>query len=172
MEEFKSKSQKKRDAESLQKLGVALTKLSNDQIKQVGLPEKLEQAIFEAKRIKSNGALRRHCQYIGRIMREVDVEPIQQAYDEITQATAASNADFHLCERWRERLMNDGSSALTQFIDEYGVTAEVQQLRQLINKAINERERQKNLGASKALFRLIKELMSWITHSLSAALEA
>ncbi len=69
-----SKSQKKRDADTIQRFGVALVALRVDQIKQLSLPDALEQAILEAKKLKSHGALRRQAQLIGKRMRHADVD--------------------------------------------------------------------------------------------------
>lgn len=159
MEEEKSKSQKKREAEALQKLGVALSKLSQQQLDDIPMPDKLRQAINELGKIKSNSAVRRQSQYIGRLMRETELGPIQQAFDEIQQGTAKANAKFHLVERWRDKLLNEGNPALTEFLNFYP-GQDVQQLRHLIQQAIKERNSNKNLGSSKSLFRLIKSIVS------------
>ena len=159
MEEEKSKSQKKREAEALQKLGVALSKLSQQQLDDIPMPDKLRQAINELGKIKSNSAVRRQSQYIGRLMRETELGPLQQAFDEIQQGTAKANAKFHLVERWRDKLLNEGNPALTEFLNFYP-GQDVQQLRHLIQQAIKERNSNKNLGSSKSLFRLIKSIVS------------
>ena len=159
MEEEKSKSQKKREAEALQKLGVALSKLSQQQLDDIPMPDKLRQAINELGKIKSNSAVRRQSQYIGRLMRKTELGPIQQAFDEIQQGTAKANAKFHLVERWRDKLLNEGNPALTEFLNFYP-GQDVQQLRHLIQQAIKERNSNKNLGSSKSLFRLIKSIVS------------
>ena len=159
MEEEKSKSQKKREAEALQKLGVALSKLSQQQLDDIPMPDKLRQAINELGKIKSNSAMRRQAQYIGRLMRETELEPIQHAFDEIQQGTAKANAKFHLVERWRDKLLNEGNPALTEFLNLYP-GQDVQALRHVIQQAIKERNSDKNLGSSKSLFRLIKSIVS------------
>ena len=74
MEQPISKSQKRRDAEALQRFGVALINLRVDQIKQLTLPVMLEQAIIEAKSLKSHGAKRRQAQLIGKRMRHTDID--------------------------------------------------------------------------------------------------
>ncbi len=159
MEEEKSKSQKKREAEALQKLGVALSKLSQQQLDDIPMPDKLRQAIEELRKIKSNSAMRRQAQYIGRLMRETKLEPIQQAFDEIQQGTAKANAKFHLIEPWRDKLLSDGNPALTEILNLYP-GQDVQQLRHLIQQAIKDRNNDKNLGSNNSLFRLIKSIVS------------
>jgi ribosome-associated protein len=78
-EERPSRSQRKRDALALQRLGVALTRLTTTQLARLTLPEELLEAILEARRLRSRAALARQRQYIGRIMRQVDAAPIEQA---------------------------------------------------------------------------------------------
>jgi len=74
-----SKSARKRDFLALQKLGEELITLQESDLRQIGLDENLLQAVLEARQIKSRGALRRQKQYIGKIMRHVDPEPIRTA---------------------------------------------------------------------------------------------
>jgi ribosome-associated protein len=74
-----SKSARKREFLALQKLGEDLITLKESDLQHIGLDEDLLEAILEARRIKSNSALRRQKQYIGKIMRNVDPEPIRAA---------------------------------------------------------------------------------------------
>ena len=74
-----SKSARKRDFLALQKLGEDLITLKETDLREIGLDEDLLEAVLEARRIKSNSALRRQKQYIGKIMRSVDPEPIRAA---------------------------------------------------------------------------------------------
>jgi len=67
----------------LQALGVALAQLSELQLETIEIPEKLREAILEAKRIKSHEAKRRQMQYIGRLMRDIDAAPIRSRLAEV-----------------------------------------------------------------------------------------
>ena len=78
-EERPSRSQRKRDALALQKLGVALTRLTTTQLALLTLPQDLLEAVLEARRLRSRAALARQRQYIGRLMRQIDAAPIEQA---------------------------------------------------------------------------------------------
>ena len=71
-----SKTKLKAEADAQQDIGVKLTTLPSNKLAQLDLPERLLDAIKEANRITSNGALRRQRQYIGTLMREIDVTPI------------------------------------------------------------------------------------------------
>lgn len=158
MEEPKSKSQKKRDADALQKLGVELISLSDAKLDKLPLPPNLRQAIRDARAIKSHGAIRRQAQLIGKLMRAADSDAILEAYNQFVEENNAQTAAFHELEQWRDRLINEGKDALTQFIDEYHPD-DVQQLRQLVKKAIEEQEKDAHTGASKALFRFLRSCL-------------
>ena len=155
MDEPVSKSQKKREAEALQKLGVELIELPATVLKSLSLTEPLLLAILEAKRLKSHGAMRRQAQLIGKLMRDADCELIAQEFNLIKAEQQAKTSSFHAVEAWRDRLINQDNAALTEFIATYPLV-DTQVLRQLIRKAINEKARGQSLGASKALFRLLR----------------
>jgi ribosomal 50S subunit-associated protein YjgA (DUF615 family) len=78
-DERPSRSARKRQALALQELGVRLTRLRPAQLLRLELPEELLGAVLEAQRLHSRAARARQRQYIGRLMRAVDPEPIEQA---------------------------------------------------------------------------------------------
>nr|WP_232220302.1 ribosome biogenesis factor YjgA [Legionella tunisiensis] len=139
----------------MQKVGVKLIALSLAKLDTLPLPPNLRQAIIDAKSIKSHGAIRRQAQLIGKLMRAADSEAILEAYEAIIAVDSAQTASFHELEQWRERLIHQGKEALTEFIDAYQ-PADVQQLRQLVKKAVEEQNSEKHAGASKALFRFLR----------------
>lgn len=74
-----SKSARKREYLALQKLGEELLAVKEPDLLGIELADELLEAVLEARRIKSHGALRRQKQYIGKLMRQVDPEPIRAA---------------------------------------------------------------------------------------------
>lgn len=80
-----SKSAKKREFLALQKLGEELIALKETDLRKLGLDEDLLDAVLDAHKIKSRGALRRQKQYIGKIMRHVDPEPVRAALARLCQ---------------------------------------------------------------------------------------
>lgn len=154
-EDIKSKSQKKRDADALKKIGVELIELKQEQLNTLPLTDELRRAIAQAKTIKSHGAKRRQAQLIGKLMRAADSEAIMTAYEQMLDENKGQAISFHEAEQWRDKLMHEGPAALTEFIELYQ-PADIQQLRQLLKKAKDEQEKQINLGAYRALFRLIR----------------
>ncbi|MDP3561801.1 MAG: ribosome biogenesis factor YjgA [Legionellaceae bacterium] len=155
MDELKSKSEKKREADALQKVGIQLISWSVEKLDQLSLTDQLRIAILDAKKLKSHGAIRRQAQLIGKLMRSADYEQILAEYQDMMADDSAKTASFHEIERWRDRLMSEGKDALTAFIDEYQ-PEDIQQLRQLVKKAIDEHAKNQNLGAHKALFRYLR----------------
>lgn len=158
MEEIKSKSQKKRDADFLQKTGIELASLSLDKLEQLSLTDQLKKAILDAKTLKSHGAIRRHAQLIGKLMRAADHETILAEYASMCAEDRSQSTTFHATETWRERLIKGGKDTLTEFVDAYKPT-DVQQLRQLIKKAADEKDKNLHTGASKALFRYLRDYL-------------
>ncbi len=71
-----SKSAKKREYLALQKLGEELITLKQSELDALPLEDSLLEAIIEARGIKAHGALRRQKQYIGKLMRHIDPEPL------------------------------------------------------------------------------------------------
>lgn len=153
----KSKSQRKREATALQTLGEELVNLNHEQLNQIGLPDNLQRAINEAKKINKRGGLKRQLQYIGKIMRSIDTYPIVHAMDVIKQKDHQSNARFHQLERWRDRLISDDKQALTEAFEVFP-GADRQHLRHLIRKAVRERDENKPPASSRTLFQYLREL--------------
>ncbi len=58
-----------------------LTRLTSAQLQTLALPDELFEALLTAQRLRSRAALARQRQYIGRLMRQVDLEPVRRALD-------------------------------------------------------------------------------------------
>jgi ribosome-associated protein len=157
-QEIVSKTRKKREMHELQALGAALAQLSELQLETIEIPEKLREAILEAKRIRSHEAKRRQMQYIGRLMRDVDPVPIRSRLAEVEGSSAQATARHRRLEAWRERLLGD-DEALTAFAAEYP-GADLQVLRTLIRNARKEAGLGRPPRAYRELFRVLKEIES------------
>lgn len=166
-ENFISKSQRKRESTALQDLGKELFELSRDQLKKMDLPESLLGALLEAKRLTSHGAMRRQMQFIGKVMRDIEVEPIHQQLAVIRGESNLAKAQFHALENWRTRLIED-DSALQQWLAQHPET-DVQQFRQLIRNARKEAAEAKPPKSSRALFKLLREMSSPASQSAEEA---
>lgn len=148
-----SKSQKKRDSEAMQKLGLELTRLAPDQLAKVDLPEDIRLAIEDYKRMKSFGALRRQMQLIGKLMRRLDGAAVREAIDRATGESRAAVAALHRAERLRDAMLAD-DAAVTDYVAEHPET-DVQKLRQLVRAARKEREAAKPPKSTRELYKLL-----------------
>lgn len=152
----RSKTKAKEEVEALQDLGRRLVGVGNDRLKKLDIPESLLDAVLEAKRITSHGALRRQMQYIGKLMRDVDTEPIQEMLDELDGISNKANARFHALEKLRDRLLED-EAVITTLKNEYP-DLDVSALRTLRRNACKEQAEQKPPKAYRAIFQLLKTL--------------
>ena len=157
-EEWVSKTQMKKRMNELQDLGMELTRLSNETLKKAGLPEDLQQAIRDYKKITSNGATKRQTQYIGRLMRDIDPEPIREFLARLKGESGAHNAFLQRVEQMRDRLI-ENENAFTGFIAEFP-QADIGKLRTLVRNTRKEREQNKPPKNFRALFQELKTVMS------------
>lgn len=155
--EYLSKSQLKREANALQSLGEELVELPAAKLAKIPLPENLSDAIHEARNMKSRGAHKRQLQYIGKVMRHIDAEPIRKALDRLKDSSRQASAQLHKLEGWRDRLIEEGDSALSEFLEEQP-QADRQHLRQLVRNARDERLKNKPPKSARELFRSLREL--------------
>jgi ribosome-associated protein len=155
-DEFVSKTRRKKDMHALQELGEQLVALGNDRLAQLDLPESLRDAVKEAKRITKFGALSRQMQYIGKLMREVDPEPIRAKLEEWAGQSKELNAKFHRLEKLRERLLED-DQVLGEVAEQFP-QADLQHLRALIRNARQEHLANKPPKSSRSLFRELRAL--------------
>lgn len=152
-----SKSQLKREAHALQELGEELIRLPEKQLAELDLPERLKDAVELARRISSHGAQKRQRQYIGRLMGELDSAPIRAALERFKGVDQAAKARFKESERWRDRLMGEGDTALTEFLVRFPA-ADRQHLRRLLREASLESVSGKPPRHARELFRYIHGL--------------
>jgi ribosome-associated protein len=75
-EDEPSRSARKRASHELKRLGAELIELKPERLAALPLPERLLEAIAEARRLTSFGARRRQAQFVGRLMRQLDEEAL------------------------------------------------------------------------------------------------
>jgi ribosome-associated protein len=157
--DFISKSQKKRDMHELQAVGEQLIALSPDFLKRIELPEILLSAVLEAKDIavSKHTARKRQRQYVGRLMREVDVVPIIEQLNALKAPSSKQTALLHLAEQWRERLLRDDAGH-DAFISEFP-RAESLKISDLIAAARDDTARDKPPKHFRELYHVIHALI-------------
>ncbi len=152
-----SKTQLKREAQVLQDLGTELVGLNTDQLNRLPLPEDLRDAVDLARRITQRGGRKRQLQYIGKLMRGLDAEPIQAALDALRKPAREDTARLHRLEHWRDQLLAEGDAALESLLEAFP-QADRQHLRRLTRDAQREAKQDKPPKSARALFRYLREL--------------
>ncbi len=131
-----SRTDLKRESTELQKLGESLLNLRADLRDKLNLPDKLLEAMAEAKRITNFEGKRRQMQFVGKLMRQLDprvLDAARAALVEQHMPSARETALLHTAEQWRDRLIAD-DEAVAAWIKDFPQT-DTQQLRALVRQA-------------------------------------
>ena len=148
-----SKSEIKRDAEDLKQLGEKLVNLTKANLTKVPLDDTIELA----QRLQKE-ARRRQLQYIGKLLRSIDAEPIREALEKIENKHNQQQAMLHKLEILRDELVAKGDAALTDLLNEHP-SADRQHLRNLIRAAQKEKEQNKPSKAYREIYQVLKTLI-------------
>lgn len=153
-----SKSQRKRDAHALQALAESLLELSAGELARIPVPEDLLRALEDTRRMRKREALRRQKQYLGKLMRSIDPEPIRAALQVLRNEARAETERFRQTESWRDRILAEGDPAIEAFLERHA--GDRQQLRRLARDAAREAEHGKPPRSARQLFRYLREAMA------------
>jgi len=156
---IKSRTQLKREAENAQALGERLLDLNDKQLKSLKLDEGLMDAIMLAKSIKAHGGRKRQLQYIGKLMRVTDLEPITQYFDQLDNKHNLDVSKFKALENWRDKLVAGGNAVVHELKEKHPELDE-QKLRQLVRNAANNKNEKLATKSKRAIFQYLKEIMS------------
>ncbi len=158
-----SKSQVKRELLAITELGKKVVELPFDKVKQLPIDEKLLEAIRDCQKITTRGeGRRRQTHYVGKLLRNADVDAIRRQFDIWEHGSKEVTAQMHRLESLRDRLITDDSE-LTHFLNDYP-EIDGQQLRALIRAARKEQSQNANLNPDqepqrksyRALFQFLK----------------
>ena len=155
-----SRSQERRDALDVLKLGERLAGLTDAQLAKLPVPDDLLPHVLETRRITSHIARKRQLAFLAKQMRREDdgtLDAIRDALDEKGEAARLETAAMHRAEAWRDRLLDEGDAALSELLDAHP-GADRQQLRQLVRSALDERRKDKPPRAYRELYRAIRAL--------------
>jgi ribosome-associated protein len=157
-----SKSALKRQMHDLQALGLALSELPESRQAKLDLPEALRDALAEYRRTRSHEGRRRQLQFIGKLMRQADEEPIREAIAAFKLGSATETLALHEAERWREELLAS-EDAVTRWLASFPAT-DAQQLRSLVRAARKdaqaEQADQRRGRAYRELFQIVKAALA------------
>jgi ribosome-associated protein len=152
-----SKTRRKRQMHELQAVGEALTRLPRESLARLELPEALREAVLDARRFTKHEARRRQMQYIGRLMRDLDVGPIEAQLTALTAPSKRDTALFHLAEKWRTDILAD-RAALQRFVQAFP-EADPHRLRELAEAASEEIRQERTPKQFRELFHTINAIL-------------
>lgn len=155
-----SKSEIKRDAEELKKLGSKLVELTQANLAKIQLDESLLDAVNLARRSRLE-AKRRQLQFIGKLLRsatEDEINHIRESLDKIENKHNQQQAMLHKLELLRDELVEQGDDALAKLLDEHP-DADRQHLRNLIRSAQKEKAQNKPPKAYRDIYQYLKTLI-------------
>ncbi len=150
-----SKSERKRRSTDLQDLGEALIELPDSELDELPLPEALRDAVLLARRITAHGGLYRQKQYIGKLMRKFDAEPIRAAIEAQRGRERVEALRFRRIEQWRDRLLKEGLSAVEHLRVE-APEIDVDAVVTLVEQARREQQADATPRAARELFKLLR----------------
>jgi ribosome-associated protein len=154
-----TKGELKRQAMAIQDLADRLIEAPERLVDGLNLPDKLADSIALARRITSRAALLRQRQFVGKLMRGINCDPISAALESEAQHARTDAARFRRAERWRDRLVANDDAAIDEFAAEYRAAARAE-LSRLVAAAKAERREGKPAGAGRKLFRFVQDTLS------------
>ena len=157
LHEDASKSQRRREALETRKLASKLIGLNTARLQQLPLDNSLRDAIEDARRIRSHVARKRQMQYVAKLMRRVDLEPVVAGLEAFENEARHLTARQHRAEAWRDHLLMSGDGAVGELMEQRR-DADGQAIRQLLRNARREAAAGKPPAAARRLFRLLREL--------------
>jgi len=170
-EDRPSKTQLKKQSHELQKLGTALLELPENRLAAIDMPELLRDALELLRRTRSHEGKRRQLQYVGKVMRGIDPEPLREAVAAFKVPGARETLALHDAERWRDRLIAE-DNALTLWVNEHPDT-DAQALRTLIRNARKDAQKavteQPHDGLVERKGRAYRDLFQWVKGQLAEA---
>lgn len=157
-----SRSALKRASHEVQTLGEQLLGLPDSHLQDLTMPDRLREAIADCKKMKLGEGRRRQMQFIGKLMRDVDPEPLREAVAAFQLGHARNALALHQAERWRADLLAEERSGLDRWLAEHPDT-DVQRLRTLIRNARKDAAaapEQRSGRAFRELFQFIKSALA------------
>lgn len=160
--EVVSKTQLKRESIDIQKLGKRLVEMSAEQLTKIPLDEHVLEAIALAKKIQNKrSALKRHYQFLGKLLRARETDPIIEALRVIEEANHGHIQRFHQSEMWRDEIIAKGNEAIESLVSQQP-GADRQKLRQLSRNYISATKVERQTQIARLIY---KEVLLGISNS-------
>lgn len=155
-DDYKSKTEIKQEAQEIKKIGEKLVNLGEAALAKMPLDDHVREAIVLARNInKKKDGYRRQLQFIGKLLRKIDLAPLESALLELQMHHQVNNAKFHELELLRDKLINGGDAEIQNTLDAYPFL-ERQKLRQLLRQVAKEKKLEKPPAAARELFKYLK----------------
>ena len=157
--EIVSRSQLKRESQGIQKLGKRLTELSVSQLEHIPLDEPVLEAIALAHKIQNKrSALKRHFQYLGKLLRARDTDEIFAALERFEKVDQIEIQRHQQAERWRDQILEQGFDAVEAFV-EHQESADRQRLRLLWRNYSHAKSHEKKIQNSRLIYKEVKQVL-------------
>lgn len=151
--EIVSKTQLKRESHDIQKLGMRLVEMSAERLAKIPLDEHVLEAIALGKKLQNKrSALKRHYQFLGKLLRARDVEPIIEAMRIIDEANHGHIQRFHQAEMWRDEIIAKGNDAIELLVSQQ-TGADRQKLRQLSRNYASATKAEKQTQVARLIYK-------------------
>ncbi|NVK24269.1 MAG: DUF615 domain-containing protein [Gammaproteobacteria bacterium] len=159
-ENYISKTDIKKEVKELQEFATQLTKLGKSQRAKLTASDELQEAFLLADKISNKpDALRRHMQFMTKLLRDENLEALRSEYKLLTSPNQVSDKQMLTLETLRSNLIEQGNEALSTFVEQHP-DVEVQKLRQLIRQAKKELDKEKPAKNYKELFQFLKQVIT------------
>jgi len=158
-----SKSQRKREAAEILQLGQTLSELAPSELEHLPIGDSVRDALLALHKITRFGARKRQLHYLAKLLRNSDCSEIKERLASMRRSASEQTQLLHNTEQWRDRLLVEGDSAVTDLLLRYPQT-DRQRLRQLLR---NHQREQAKMGsdndrgtkASREIFKLLRAEM-------------
>ncbi|MDC0127000.1 DUF615 domain-containing protein [Methylophilaceae bacterium] len=152
-----SKTELKKESKKIQQFGRKISELTISNIEAFKFPINIFEATIELKNLKSNSAKKRQVQYLGKLLREIDLTDAFLIMKQLKVTSQKEIQSNHIIEGWRDKLLSNNNS-ITEFVEKYP-QIDRQSLRQTISNAQKEKEGNKPPKYLRQLFKLIKDIV-------------
>ncbi len=153
-----NKTQLKREADALVELGKRLAELDAATLRSLELENELLTALLDARETKSHTARKRQFKRVGKLLRGIDTEALQQLVEDRDLQHRKGVNEFHHIEQWRDRLIADPSS-VSELLNEHP-QVDRQRLNQLVRSAAKEAAMEKPPKSARQLFKFLRETIN------------
>ena len=152
-----SKTELKKGSKKIQQFGKKISELTLNNIQEFKFPSNIYDAAIDLKNLKSNSAKKRQAQYLGKLLREIDLTGAFLIMEQLKVTSQKEIQRNHVVESWRDKLLSNNNS-ITEFVEKYP-QIDRQSLRQTISNAQKEKEGNKPPKYLRQLFKLIKDIV-------------